>query len=32
MNLFGKKKQAPAPAPADAIKKLRGTMEVLQKR
>jgi hypothetical protein len=32
MNLFGKKKQAPPPNPADAIMKLRGTMETLTKR
>jgi hypothetical protein len=32
MNLFGKKKQAPPPNPAEAIMKLRGTMETLQKR
>lgn len=32
MNLFGKKKAAPPPNPADAIIKLRGTMETLTKR
>ena len=32
MNLFGKKKAAPAPNTADAIMKLRGTMETLEKR
>lgn len=32
MNLFGKKKQAPPPNPAEAIMKLRGTMETLTKR
>jgi len=33
MNLFGKKKTAgPPPNPADAIIKLRGTMETLTKR
>ena len=32
MNLFGKKKAAPPPNPAEAIMKLRGTMETLTKR